>query len=152
MIILGLAISVVILVIGILGCVLYDSEGPFFGITMFGIVAMIVCVISLCFGVTELANTRAYDAEIAVIQEQNKDIELKIHECVIIYLDHEGKTYDSMTPEKALAYATSLPQLSSNVIVQEQIAIYKENRKILQEYLLKKARIPALKYKVYFGE
>jgi len=152
MIILGLVISVVILVIGILGCVLHDSEGPFFGITMFGTVAMIVCVISLCFGVTELANTRAYDAEIAVIQEQNKELEQKINECVVIYLEHEGKTYDDLTPDKALAYATALPQLASNMIIQEQIITYKENRKILQDYLLKKARLPALRYKVYFGE
>ena len=152
MVILGLVISVVILVIGILGCVLYDSEGAPFGIAIIGFIAVVVSVIALCCGATELANSQAYDAEIAVIQEQNKELEQKINECVVIYLEHEGKTYDDLTPDKALAYATALPQLASNMIIQEQIITYKENRKILQDYLLKKARLPALRYKVYFGK
>lgn len=102
--------------------------------------------------VFELTNTISYDAEIAVIQEQNTFLEEKISACVLAYLEHEGKTYDTLTPDKALAYATALPELSSNVLVQEQIGVYKENRDSLQELLIKKARVSALRYKVYFGK
>lgn len=116
-----------------------------------GILAFVFMLL-LSWGFCEIANTISYDAEIAVIQEQNTSLEEKISDCVLAYLEHEGKTYDSLTPDKALAYATALPELSSNVLVQEQIGVYKENRDSLQELLIKKARAPALRYKVYFGK
>ena len=116
-----------------------------------GIMAASLAIV-LFFSLFYLANTRSYDAEIAVIHEQNTSLEEKISACVVAYLEHEGKTYDSLTPDKALAYAIALPGLSSNILVQEQICVYKENRDALQKLLIKKAKVPALRYKVYFGK
>ena len=116
-----------------------------------GIMAVSLAIV-LLGSLFALANTRSYDAEIAVIHEQNISLEEKISACVVAYLEHEGKTYDSLTPDKALAYAIALPELSSNVLVQEQICVYKENRDTLQKLLIKKAKVPNLRYKVYFGK
>ena len=116
-----------------------------------GIMAFSLAIV-LLGSLFALANTRSYDAEIAVIHEQNTSLEEKISACVVAYLEHEGKTYDSLSPDKAIAYAIALPELSSNVLVQEQICVYKENRDNLQKLLIKKAKVPALRYKVYFGK
>ena len=126
--------------LGIAGMVVFTVSG----VTSFILIG--VLLISLF----DLANTRSYDAEIAVIQEQNSVLEDNVNSCVSVYLEHEGKTYDAMTADKAIAYAIALPELSSNVLVQEQISIYKENRATLQNLLLKKAKVSALRYKVYF--
>jgi hypothetical protein len=122
------------------------------GVGIFSSTLSFVFILMLLCSISDLVNTRSYDAEIAVIQEQNTSLEEKISACVLAYLEHEGKTYDSLTPDKALAYATALPELSSNVLVQEQIGVYKENRDSLQKLLIKKARVSALRYKVYFGK
>ena len=116
-----------------------------------GSMAVSLAIMLLC-SLFALANTRSYDAEIAVIHEQNTSLEEKISACVVAYLEYEGKTYDSLTPDKALAYAIALPELSSNILVQEQICVYKENRDTLQKLLIKKAKVPALRYKLYFGK
>ncbi len=122
------------------------------GLSILSGIMVVGLVIWLFSSLFDLADTRSYDAEIAVIHEQNTSLEEKISACVVAYLEHEGKTYDSLTPDKALAYATALPELSSNVLVQEQIGVYKENRDILQKLLIKKAKVPALRYRVYFGK
>lgn len=88
---------------------------------------------------------------IAVIENKNKEVESGIQTMVKNYLEHEGATYKSMTPEEAVAYATAYPALASNELVKEQIATYKDNRKKILELEQKKIDCKVLRWWLYFG-
>lgn len=68
------------------------------------------------------------------------------------YFEYEQTTYKNLTPKDAITVATLYPELSSNVLVQEQIKIYKDNINKITSLKEKQIDLKPKKWWLYFGE
>lgn len=114
-------------------------------------------VIALIVGVVFLFNLAGYinychaDERIEAVKTKNAEIEKEIQTSVQAFFEHEGKTYDGMTPDDALAYAVAYPELASNELVKEQIATYKSNREQVLTYEQQKIDRKIKAWWLWFG-
>lgn len=114
-------------------------------------------VIALIVGGVFLFNLAGYinychaDERIEAVKTKNAEIEKEIQTSVQAFLEHEGKTYEGMTPDDALAYAVAYPELASNELVKEQIATYKSNREQVLTYEQQKIDRKIKAWWLWFG-
>lgn len=114
-------------------------------------------VVVLIVGGVFLYNLAGYinychaDERIEAVKAKNVEIEKEIQTSVQAYFEHEGKTYEEMTPDDALAYAVAYPELASNQLVKEQIATYKSNREQVLAYEQQKIDRKIKAWWLWFG-
>lgn len=127
----------------------YDDNLEFYAVPgalggIFGVFALIGAII--CLGV--IINSHQLDARIALYEETNKSIEVKIQNSVTDYMGYEKDIFDNLDIN---AIVLKYPELKSNELVQEEITLYQENNKKIVE--LKEAKIDAnvARWWLYFG-
>lgn len=91
-------------------------------------------------GTDYIRSTTMADQKIKLYKEQNKDIEEKVSLVVDKYLQHEKETYKDLKPESKITLASMYPELSSNQLVQQQIALYNKNNEKLTKCRLQKIK------------
>ena len=130
----------------------YKTEG--FGVAcgvtggVVGVVVLIVLAVVIALN-SELA---AIPSKIDILEEQNKQIEYQIDTITENYLDHEGKTYEKLTPDNAQLFAVAYPQLSSNETVKKQMDLYICNNKQITELKLEMCNGSVYRWWLYFGK
>lgn len=125
-------LATVALIIG--GCKDDIDDDVWFGFAAITGLASVVLIIVLGIMIGHSVDYSLADERIAIVQQKNEDVEKAIKSMVENYLEHEGKTYEKMTPSEAVAMAVAYPELSSNELVKEQIATYKSNREMILKY------------------
>lgn len=101
--------------------------------------------------ISNIVDAKYADERIAVIEAKNSEVEAGIQAAVRNFMEHEGKTYEKMAPDEAIAYAVGYPELASNELVKEQIATYKSNREQIMQYEQLKIDAEIAKWWLYFG-
>ena len=82
------------------------------------------------------------DDKIDIIEERNEEIVNATYPIVEKYIEYEGNTFKELKPtaEKLIAMS-AYPTLQSNVLIQEQIKVLKENNTRLTNLKLEKAEL-----------
>ncbi len=118
-----------------------------------GICAVISFIVTLSLGVN-CTTLHTYDAQISIIEEQNKSIEDEITTIVLSYEEYEKETFTSAKINSDdldfIAVAEMYPDLKSNELVKNQIEIYKSNNEKLTELKLEKAKGSIYQWWLYF--
>ena len=127
----------------------------FFGfISVVSAICAIVCIICTIILGIKCSYIKTYDAQIAIVTEQNAEIEEEISTVVKSYEEYEKTTFASAKINTKdvdfIALAEMYPELQSNELVQSQISLYKENNKELKDYKLKKIKASVLQWWLYF--
>ena len=108
-------------------------------------------LLALFFVSNQVVEGGLVDEKIAVVQEQNTEIENKVKIVVENYLVHESSTYESLKPDDAMVAATMYPALQSNQVVQEQLRVYEENNKKIVSLREEKINAKVARWWLYFG-
>lgn len=91
------------------------------------------------------------DSQIAVVQEENTELEEQICSAVENYLKYEGDIFQSLDITTAIGLYSAYPNLKSNELVQSLIETYQANTSEIKALKMKKTEISKYKWLVYFG-
>ena len=119
----------------------------------FGIVTFMVKLGILILLLVILISYRYIDDKIELYENQNREIENKVKIVVEQYMEHEKKTFKELKgTDSYMTLVTLYPELKSDKLISEEIALYEENNKKIAE--LKEQKIDAKIYKwwIYFGD
>lgn len=151
MLILLLVVSLVAIGIGIfmVSCTSCDEGGVV--VILIGAIFAVVFFIIICIHAPEVAKESIFDEKIAMYEEENQKIEQEIDRIVEEYLKHEKDTYiDLKAEESPITLVTLFPELKSNELVQQQIAIYVANREEIKQLKEEKIDLQIWKWALYF--
>ena len=92
------------------------------------------------------------DAQIAMYQDENENIETQIGDMVKQYQEYETEIFTEVKPESSIALVSLYPELKSDVLVQEQIKIHTANNQKIKELKEKKINGSIYRWWLYFGK
>ena len=151
MVILFLVIGIAMVIVGVKLSEGWDTEAWGVLIGVFGIVGIIVVLlVGIALGV-ELSAKDTIPNKIEVLEKQNSKIETQINAIAEDYLEHEGATYDKLTPDNAELFAVAYPQLASNETVKKQMDVYISNNNKITDLKLEWCERDVLAWWLYFG-
>jgi hypothetical protein len=118
----------------------------FFGIACLGL------IITICFIWADVANGRVYDQQIAMYEEENKQIETDIDTIVQNYMAHESSVYKDVKPgDNVMTLVTLFPELKSDELVSRQISLYISNNYQIKQLKEEKIRLEKKRWLLCFG-
>lgn len=145
---------VAILVVCIVFCCLceddYSVTGWALGIFLSGLVA-VGLIITLIVGATKLATQGKIDEQIAMLTEENVNIETKVTNTVEKYLEHEFNIFDSLQGEDIQTLLVVYPEINSNELVKQEMQVFIENNTKIKELKAQKINLRTWKFLIYFG-
>ena len=112
-------------------------------ITVFCSVTTLVMIFAIPLTFSEYYDVKScIDDKIAIIEERNEEIVNATYPIIEKYIEYEGSTFKELKPtaEKLIAMS-AYPTLQSNVLIQEQIKVLKENNTRLTDLKLQKAEL-----------
>lgn len=129
-----------------------SEEGLIVGFTINGFVTLGVVVAVLVLG-SMLAGAPGLDQKIIMHEEENQKIELVIKAEVQNYLEHEHDTYVQIGDDEDVEILiVKYPELHSNVLVQQQLQILKDNNDIIRQLKTEKIDLIKVRWWLYFGK
>jgi len=112
----------------------------------------ILLIIWMCCLWCSISTEYTIDQEIAMYEEENAKIETEISMIVSNYMDYEQETLIGVSPEEDVMVLVSLfPELKSDELVKEQIAIHTSNASQIKALKQEKIDISVQKWLLYFG-
>lgn len=156
MILIILAISIVILVLGIVFAAIWhdswDMEWLWSSTLCAGSIASVASICVTVWLVGEVFLAGLIDQKIEMYEDQNAQIEERVAISVEKYMQYEEGIFTEVKPEDSITFVTLYPELKSDKLIEKQIGIYVSNNQMISE--LKEQRINASKYKwwLYFGK
>ena len=91
------------------------------------------------------------DSKIVMYQEENKQIESQVSECVQQYQQYETGIFTEVSPKSSITLVALYPELKADSLVAKQIEIYVANNQKVKELKEKKINGSAIRWWVYFG-
>ena len=152
MILLIFGIFLLILIVGIiLGCKNNWHNDCEAIITSIGAAFVVITIIPLIIVGVKLSENSVIDRKLEMYQSENQKIETQIAEIVEQYKLYESETFENLTPENSVLFASIYPELKSNELVSNQISVYTKNNEKIKE--LKEQKITGNVYRwwLYFG-
>lgn len=119
---------------------------------VFTIPLFVICFIGILIFTGMLVEQRIIDDEIELYQTQNKEIEEKVKTSVEKYMAFEHDTFTDLKPESYINLVNLYPELKSDDLIQQEIALYIENNNKILELNEKKLGKTIYKWWLYFGE
>lgn len=101
--------------------------------------------------VGKINTANVIDSQIAVVQEENTELEEQICSAVETYLKHEENIFQSLDITTAIGFYSAYPNLKSNELVQSLIETYQANTSEIKALKIKKTEVSKWKWLVYFG-
>lgn len=156
MILIILAISIVILVLGIVFAAIWHDDWDMewvWGTTLtVGIIASVASICVTVWLVGEVSLAGLIDQKIEMYEDQNAQIEERVAVSVEKYMQYEDGIFTEVKPEDSITFVTLYPELKSDKLIEKQIGVYVSNNQMISE--LKEQRINVSKYKwwLYFGK
>lgn len=156
MILIILAISIVILVLGIVFAAIWhddwDMEWLWVSTLIVGIIASVASIGVTVWLVEEVSLAGLIDQKIEMYEDQNAQIEERVAVSVEKYMQYEEGIFTEVKPEDSITFVTLYPELKSDKLIEKQIGVYVSNNQMISE--LKEQRINVSKYKwwLYFGK
>lgn len=101
----------------------------------------------------KLVGTSVIDEKIELYTTQNKEIENKVEEVVKQYMQHEHNTFIELkTDTSYITLVTLYPELKSDELIKQEIALYEENNKKIISLKEQKINKSLYKWWLYFGK
>lgn len=117
-------------------------------VTLFSLIAMLVCAVTL-------VNGRYIDEKITMYREENTKIECRVADAVTAYIEHETEILQNasveVTPETAITVVAAYPELNSSELIVKQIEVYTNNNQKIKELNEDKINLQASRWWLYFG-
>lgn len=157
MIICLFAICAVILTVGIIMIVKADYDGLLAGgifLTTVSGVCVVACIITALCMTNKVVSASTIDDRLAILEEQNADIEAKVGEVVEKYMQHEDNTYGPISErsnESSIVLVTLYPELNSNTLMTKLVTLYEKNNREILELRLEKVTLKTTRWWLYFG-
>lgn len=153
-VLLGIAIG--LLVLGIVLFYKTDGDDLSIGLSVLGGLVSCICAIVMIFVVNDVLTYKQMDDRIALYQEENIRIEEQIKTTVEVYQEYEKEIFgnidvDKILGEKLILLTSVYPELKSDTLVQELIAVYVENNNQIKELKTKKLDYKICCWWLYFG-
>lgn len=130
---------------------LFYEHIALFTVDIVAIAAFGVAFLASFYFAESVVKGNLVDEKIAVVEEQNAEIENKVKVVVENYLVHESSTYETLKPDDVMVAATMYPALQSNQVVQEQLEVYEENNKKIVSLREEKIDAKIARWWLYFG-
>lgn len=86
------------------------------------------------------------------VDKASATLEEEITASVERFMEHEQAVYAVLSPEQALAIATTYPQLQSNELVQSQVQTYREKKEQIVRLKMQKVNASIKRWWLYFGD
>ena len=132
----------------------YDYNALEEALAFFGILGSVISIGTIIVLGILILNVQRNDERIAVLIEQNELIEARVTTTVLAYLDHESDIYASIlnSPDTVdvLLLVTTMPTLSSNVLVQREIDLYISNNNKIRDYRLESVNLKTYRWLIHF--
>ena len=112
-------------------------------LTAVGSIITLIMIVGIPLTFSEYYDVKScIDDKIAIIEERNEEIVNATYPIIEKYIEYEGNTFKELKPtaEKLIAIS-AYPTLQSNVLIQEQIKVLKENNTRLTDLKLEKAEL-----------
>lgn len=151
MILVLLLISAIALGIGIYISTYDDCNfaGPI--LTIFGSLAVAVClIVSACLW-SDIANISVVDKKIEMYTEQNAAIEKRIEDTIMAYQDYEKETFKEFAEKDVMVALSLYPELKSDKLIEKQISTYVNNQEQINDLKATKLEAELSKWWLYFG-
>lgn len=152
-----LGISIVFIALGALFYKLDDYDcDVFLGVSIcsftVGIVGCIASLIAAIVFINSNVVVKTADSRIAMYEAENAKIEERVDAVVKGYQDYEKDTFAELSPDTdAMTLVYLYPELKSDALVQEQIALYVSNTERIRELKEEKIKGQVIKWWLYFG-
>lgn len=92
------------------------------------------------------------EKKLAMYEEENLKIEIKIKDTIKSYMEYEQETYDKVLKDADLTtIVLKYPELNSNELVKAEIEMYKENNKKIKELKENQINKSVMAWWLYFG-
>ena len=92
------------------------------------------------------------EKKLAMYEEENLKIEIKIKNTIKSYMEYEQETYDKVLKDADLTtIVLKYPELNSNELVKAEIEMYKENNNKIRELKEKQINKSVMAWWLYFG-
>lgn len=112
----------------------------------------IVCLISLIGTTICYLQLSPINEQIALCEEQNKDIESKISIVIDNYKEYESNIFSELKPDaKVMLASTIYPEIKTNAIIQNQIEIYQKNNDKIYKLKSQKIKKKIYAWWLFFG-
>ena len=117
---------------------------------IFGIVSIALFIYDANL-INKVGTAYTIDEKIAMYEVENTSIEESIDATVKNYMNFEATTYTEFKDEDALTLVSLFPELKSDSLVQQQIAVYIANSQKIKELKEEKIDLSKARFKLYFG-
>lgn len=118
---------------------------------VFGMASLGCIVVAVVLSI-ECVNGQVLQRKINMYTDENIKIEEQIAAVVEDYKTYEQQTYEDLTPDNAITFATVYPELASNNLVQEQIYNYINNNNIIRSLKEEEINLSVKQWWLYFGK
>lgn len=148
-----LGIGIVLMILALVGCFLWDWDSLYVPVGGVAACVLIVSTIALvCIGVS-VSELPILDDKIAMYQEENEKIESQIAEVVTQYQKYENDIFTDVAKnnQDAMFLVTLYPELKADTLVAKQIEIYTNNNQKIKELKEQKLYGKVYKWWLYFG-
>lgn len=129
----------------------YDRENIGITIGVVGGVGTFVSVIATFILCIEVFSGSSIDGKIAMYQEENAAIEAQVSAIVEQYKQYESDTFADAKDNTDISSIVLYPELKSDQLVQSQIDVYVENKKIITDLMAEKCELEVARWWLYFG-
>ena len=114
------------------------------------VISVISLIVTICLGVS-LSGSMTIDEKIAIYQEENTKIETIVNCAVEEYKDYESNALKDLKYDSPEILCALYPELKSNSLVSEQMALYVNNNQIIKELRITKLNYRLTAWWLYFG-
>ena len=131
------------------------NTGPYSGweiVRIFTIPALVVAFTMWIGAAYSITECRIVDQKIKMYQQQNKEIEEKIEVVVKNYMDFENDTFTDLKSDSYINLVSLYPDLKSDELVKQQIALYTQNNNTITELKEEKLNETIYRWWLYFGK
>jgi heme/copper-type cytochrome/quinol oxidase subunit 2 len=159
MILVILAISIILLVVGLFLYSNYYSrynhnvhEEVGFCMAVIGAVITIVALIATLILGVKCSQLKVIDNKIKMYESENQKIETQIETTVAAYQKHEKDIFANVKGESAIILVSLYPELKSDELVKKQIETYTSNNEKIKTLKEEKINGSILRWWLYFGQ
>lgn len=151
MILVILAVSIVLVIAGIILYEKTDSEDLSEAMQVIGFITIVISIVVIIILGIFVSKLNVIDDQIAMYEEENTRIEEQIATIVKQYQEYETEIFSNAKSDSAITLVSLYPELKSDSLVSSQIEVYVKNNERIKELKEKKITGNVLRWWLYFG-
>ena len=151
MILVILAVSIALVIVGTILYEKTDSEDLSEAMQVIGFITVVISIVVIIILGIFVSKLNVIDDQIAMYEEENARIEEQIATIVEQYQKYETEIFANAASDSAITLVPLYPELKSDSLVSSQIEIYVKNNERIKELRDKEITGNVLRWWLYFG-